>query len=175
MSSLRVVSLCLSAACLAAPAAHAAPVSLNVNPGLWQITATGQMTGTPQLPETAGLSPAQKAQMEAMMAAVVAGMSKPHTYKQCITKADLEKGFDPSGEDHPDCQVTVTANTGTVMEAKVVCSGAQEPSGTFHFEAASPVAINGVIHMTMAMGGSPVEVQQTLTGQWLGAQCGNVQ
>ena len=95
MSALRILSLALSASVCFVAASRAAPVMLNVNPGLWQVTSTGEVSGTPPIPkqQLAKLSPAQRAQVAAAMAAAMGSANKPIVFKQCVTAESLRRGF----------------------------------------------------------------------------------
>ena len=66
---------------------YAAAATLNLNPGLWEMTTTGETTGAPPIPADilAQMPPERRAKLEAAMAANATRASTPHVSKQCIT------------------------------------------------------------------------------------------
>ncbi len=175
MSNMRILSMALTATALWVAASQAAPVSLNLKYGLWEVTSAGTIKGAPPIPASAlaNLSPAQKAQMQAAMAAAMASANKPHTYKSCVTAESIQRGFrDP--ELSNGCTETVVSSTATDMQVKIACTGRQKMSGTIHFQASSPQAMSGVIDVTVAENGGAMKVNRQISGKWVGADCGAV-
>ncbi len=175
MSKLRILSLALGASVCLAAAGHAAPVSLNVQNGLWNMTTAGTTSGTPTIPaaQLAKLSPAQRAQVAAMMAAALATADKPITYQSCVTPESLQHGFkDP--ELSGGCTETVVSSTATEMNVKIVCTGSHHMTGSFHVQASSPQAISATAEMTVTDGGGAMKVNRQITGKWVSADCGDV-
>jgi len=170
----------LTSVCVAgfAVASQAGPVTLNVKPGLWQMTSSGEAHGAPPIPADAlaRLSPAQRAQVQAMMARSVAHVAKPHVFKSCVTEKELRQGFDPSEHSSGErCQSTVLSSSATMMDVRVSCVGerrGEHSSGHFHFTASSPVVMNGTIDMTMSDGAHTMRIKRVMQGQWLAADCG---
>ncbi len=175
MSNLRILSLALTATLISAAASQAATVSLNLKYGLWEITSAGTTSGVPQVPAAAlaNLTPAQKAKMQAAIAAAMASAGKPHTYKSCVTAESLQRGFsDP--ELSNGCTETVVSSTPTDMQVKIACTGRHPMQGTFHFQASSPEAIDGTVDMAVTEGGSAMKVNRQISGKWVAADCGDV-
>ncbi len=175
MSTLRMLSLALSASVCLAAASQAASVSLNLKYGLWEVTSTGTTSGAPPIPaaDLANLTPAQKAKMTAALAVAMAASNKPHTYKSCVTAESIQRGFkDP--ELSNGCTQTVAASTPTSMEVQIACTGRHQMSGTVHFDAPSPQAMNGTIDMTVSEGGNVMKINRQISGKWLAADCGSV-
>ena len=175
MITLRILILASAASVALAAAGEAASVSLNLQYGLWEMSSAGTISGAPPIPaaDLAKLSPAQRAQMAAIMATAMGAANKPHTFKSCITAESLQRGFkDP--EMSNGCTQTVLSSTSSDMEVKVACTGRHQMDGTFHFQAASPEALNGTIAMNVTEGGNTMKIDRTITGKWVSADCGKV-
>ena len=157
-------------------AAYAAGTPLNIRLGLWEMTTTGETSGVPPIPpETlARMSPEQLARVQASMAARMARRDKPEVRKQCVTKENLEKGFDPKNSSSQGCHTTITSSSAQVMEMKQECTGQQKFTGTFHFEAPTPVTVVGKYDMVMSAGPNTMTMKLNMSGKWLGADCGNL-
>ena len=178
MSTSRVLFTALAFSACSALAAQASGISLNVRPGLWEMTTSGQTSGAPPIPAEllASLPPERRAKFEAAMAASMARAAAPHTFRQCVTQENLQRGFDVNdkvkGVDK--CTQSVVSSTASVMEVREQCSGREKVSGTFHFEAASPEAMNGTIDLAMSDGVHTMNVKRVMHAKWLSADCGSV-
>jgi hypothetical protein len=175
MTTLRMLAIALTASVSLAAAGEAASMSLNLHYGLWEMSSAGTISGAPPIPaaDLAKLTPAQRAQMAAVMASAMSAANKPHTFKSCITADSLQRGFkDP--ELSNGCTQTILSSTSTDMEVKVACTGRHTMDGTFQFQAASPEAINGTIDMSVMEGSNTMKINRTITGRWVGADCGKV-
>jgi len=178
MSIARILFTGLALACGATFAAQAAPVMLNIRPGLWEMSTQGEASGTlPVPPELlARMTPERRAKFEAAMAASRARMSKPHTSKQCISEASLKRGIDvdqDKGEHH--CRETVLSSSSSVMDLHMECSGGRATTtGTIHFQAASPEAVTGTINMAISDGAHTMTMKRVIEGKWVAADCGDV-
>jgi Protein of unknown function (DUF3617) len=179
MSTSRVLFTALTLTACGALAASASPITLNLRPGLWQMTSQGQMTGAPPVPAEllAQLPPERRAKLQAAMAASQARASAPRVFKQCITRKSLQRGIEVDDKhDANHCRPTVVSSTATVMEMSVQCKDPRVTvSGLFHFETANPETVSGTVNMTMSMGGAKsMHVKRTIEGKWMGADCGDV-
>ena len=162
--------------CGFAAASAAGPAALNVKPGLWQMSASGETRGAPPIPPEmlARLTPAQRAKFQAAMANSMARAAKPHVYKSCVTEKSLQHGFDPSEHNSAErCTPTVLSSSASMMDVRVECTGEHErTSGRFHFEAPNQMTMNGTIDMTISDGARTMRIKRVMHGQWLGADCG---
>lgn len=145
---------------------------LDVKTGLWEITYITQMSGMP-MPESAlkGMSPEQRARIEAVMKQRQGQAPQSHTDKTCMTKEDLNRPFDKkddSGEEK--CTQTILTATNTVQEYKIQCTGPVPRSGTMHLEAQSRERVKSTITMNLSNGA----VSNQMSGRWLAADCGKV-
>ncbi len=156
-----------------APASAQGP-ALNVRLGLWEASATVQSSGAPPI-DTSGMTPEQRARVEAAFANSRKRMAAPHTFRSCLTKEKLgEMPF--QDRNNGSCKPTVLSSSSTEYAVKFSCtdeSGATT-SGQWRFQAVSPELVKGDGDMTMERGGQKMESKTTMTAKWIGASCGNV-
>jgi len=143
---------------------------LNIKTGLWEISSTTQMSGTPQLPKevTAKMSPQQRAQFEADLKAASKGGQK-NVDRSCITQKDVENPFHGASE---NCKQSIVSTTSTTQEVKLVCSGEPKGTGFIRINTPTPETMNGVMDIKMGNGADALNLKANLTGRWLGADCG---
>jgi hypothetical protein len=147
---------------------------MNVKMGLWEMTSTMQMGGDmPGMPDTSKMTPEQQAQVKAAMAAMAKGMT--NTTKSCLTKEKFENGELMADKEH-NCKHTVLTNNATAYDVKVECTenAKTTTNGTYHFEAPTPETVRGKIDATSVSDGKTMKVAGTITGKWLGADCGDI-
>jgi len=156
--------------------AHAASTPLNIRLGLWEMTTTGETSGVPPIPPEVlqRMTPERRARAEAAIAARMARRDKPEVRKQCVTKENLEEGFNPKNSSSQGCHTTITSSSAQVMEMKQECTGQQKFTGTFHFEAPTPVTVVGKYEMVMSAGPNTMTMKMNMNGKWLAADCGNL-
>src|SRR5579863_8647312 len=149
--------------------------TLDVKPGLWEVTTQGEATGMPPIPPQmlAQMSPAQRAQM---MAAMQGRMNQPTVTRSCLTQKMIDRGmaFDRPGNDH--CTQTVVGSSAHSVDVRVVCTGEQQErtTGSMHMDATSREIITGAFNMVSTDGTNTMTMKRTLQGKWLGNDCGNV-
>jgi hypothetical protein len=172
---LAAASVCLlSMAALGADRAH-------VKPGLWEFNYRSDANARPPASEDmlARLPPEARARMEAAMqgrGGGAAGGGQPH--RQCISDQDLDHPFraDQGREQH--CTHKVLAQTSTSMEMAIDCPNLGEHGGTGHgtfkWRAPSPETMSGTIDMVVTQGAQTTTTHATISGQWLGADCGEL-
>jgi hypothetical protein len=143
---------------------------LDIRMGLWEMSTTTDLGGQMPGMDLSKMPPEQRAQMEAAMKNM---MGRSIVTKSCMTK---EK-FDRSGfmQDRPGqtCKQTLVSSTRSSLDAKVVCSGERPMTGEMHFESTSATAMKGNIKMTGGEQGRPMQVSVSMTGKWIGADCGD--
>ncbi|MEP6790421.1 MAG: DUF3617 domain-containing protein [Ramlibacter sp.] len=165
------------AAVLCLPAA-----AQSLKPGLWEVTNT--MVGNPQMEQAmaqmqqqlAAMSPAQRKQMEEVMAkqgvqmggAAGGGMSA----KVCMTKEMVETTPVPV-QQHGDCKMTTQQRSGNTQKMAYTCTNPPSTGeGEYTFLGAE--GYKGKMTVTSSARGK----QQTMTmegsGKWLGADCGTI-
>jgi hypothetical protein len=91
-----------------------------------------------------------------------------------VTKEKLEKSvFMMENQPGQTCRQLLTNNTRTSLDASITCTGANAMSGQMHIDALSPTSIKGVIRSASTEPGRAMAVNITMTGKWLGADCGS--
>jgi len=146
----------------------------HVKTGEWQTTTTGQMTGMPPIPEDVlnRLTPDQRAQMEAAMAARGAHGNKPTVSKGCLTKEQLDKGFNTGDEATKMCTRTLVSSFGGKQELRMECArDGMKSSGTIKVEAVDSENVRGSMSMTATNGDHTMNMNYTFASKWLGPAC----
>ena len=157
---------------LASRAADIQP--LNVKLGLWETVTTNQTTGAPPIPAEAleRMPPEQRAKVEAAMKARGAMGPQTHTYRNCITKEDLEKAFKVGEENEKTCKKTVTSSSRTSQDIRIECATPNMSSaGDVHVEAADSEHTKGSANMRVTSAGRTMEVKSTFAYKWVSASC----
>jgi hypothetical protein len=155
------VALCLGALPLSG---HAG--TLDLKTGAWEITESTAMSGMP-IPKDAmaGMTPEQRAKMEAVMGAH-AGAGKPHTTHSCVTQQDLDRS-ELMHSDRPNCMRKVITQNARHLEMEEVCTGAQPSKAHFKFDSTSNERYTGSIDMIRG----DAKVHVDMSGRWLGPTC----
>ena len=159
----------LVAACMV-PLLASSAEKLNIKTGLWEISSTTQMSGTPQLPKevTAKMSPQQRAQLEADLKSASKGGQK-NVDRSCITQKDVENPFHGASE---NCKQSIVSTTRTSQEVRLTCNGEPKGTGLIRINTPTPETMNGVMDIKMGDGAEALNLKANLTGRWLGADCG---
>lgn len=160
-------------ACALLPLAASAADRLNIKTGLWEVTATTQMSGTPPLPKELleQMSPEQKAQLqESLKAAGAGGTPHTETSRECITERDLERPFDSANPD--ECKSEIVKSTRTMQEVKLTCSGKYKGGGRLRINTPNPNTMTGDLEVSVGDGENAMTVKSDMKGRWLGADCG---
>ncbi len=168
---------CLIALGLAVAAAPAWAEGLAVKTGLWEVTSSGgpPAGAMPQIPADllSKLTPEQQAMVQQRMAAAPAPRPAG-ARKICVTQAMLDKGF--TGPDAGQtCTRTVVGRSSTEIDARVVCTGEHQATGTFKIEAADATTVSAVVDMlATTKDGKTMPFHRTMQGKWLADDCGDV-
>jgi Protein of unknown function (DUF3617) len=157
--------------CLMLPLLAGSAEQLNIKTGLWEITSTTQMSGTPQLPKdvTAKMTPEQRARLESEMKSAAKEAHKS-TDRSCITKKDLENPFHGSGE---NCKQSIVRTTSTTQEVNLVCNGDPKGTGFIRITTPTPETMTGIMDIKMGDGKDALSMKANLTGRWIGTDCGD--
>jgi hypothetical protein len=159
----------------------------SLKPGLWEITqqmksdnpehekARAQMQQ-----QMAAMSPAQRKQMEEMMASrgVKMGPDGPGSgmsVKVCMTKEMTERAEMPMSQQHQgtDCKTTQQSRSGNTMKMAYTCT-TPPSSGEGEMTFTSPEAYSMKMAITSNARGKPEKMNMEASGKWLGADCGTV-
>ncbi len=164
-------------AALAIVGSHAAGiVPLNVRPGLWRVTTVPHMSGALPMDQSMldRLTPQQRAKFAAATKTGMANAVRSRTFKECLTREKLDKGFRLDKQD-TGCTRTIIASSASVLEVHEECSSAnQTRTGDFKFQASGGEAATGTVDMHISRGGKTMSINSTMQAQWLGADCGKV-
>jgi len=173
--------LIVRAACLltAMAAAQAADiVKPDVKPGLWEVTTSPKISGQMPIPEEqlAKMPPEQRARVEQAMKAAVGGAAKPHVYRECMTPEKIARGFDlGKTPDAGSCKRNVIKSSRNELQIHDECTRPEGKSTSdFHFNVSGGTQMNGTINVVMTNGSRTMTVDGTVSGKWLGADCGSV-
>jgi hypothetical protein len=155
----------------------------STKPGLWEIQ--HKMGGNPQMDQAmaqmqkqlAGMSPAQRKQMEAMMGKQ--GMAMPAaaagggmTTKICISPEMAARSEMPS-QNEGDCTTTVTARSGNSLKMSYVCKNPPSTGeGTYTFSGDTAYTMKMVMNTTRQ--GKPETMTMDGKGKWLSSDCGAI-
>jgi hypothetical protein len=165
--------------------ASAAAENLNIKPGLWEVTSKTDAKGAPPISaaqreemekQLAQLSPENRAKAEAAMKAAQARQGQPVVRKSCITKEDLSKplAFD-GGRGDGSCTRTILKSTSSVQEVRLDCTNnAHKSGGTLRIVATNPEAWSGTLDGSASDTGGAMTLKSTVSGKWLGADCGSI-
>ena len=177
----------LSTAVLALSAGVLAPAHAqqNMRPGLWENTISmksqsGQIEAAMAQAQKAmaSMPPAQRKQMEQMMAAQGLNISsgpQGHSIKACITPEQAALDNFPQQDGCTQKLQRVDAST---LKVSFSCKGGQgapptSGEGTVHFQ--SPTAYTGQFKIkTTGANGKPEQIDMAQTGKWLSGDCGAV-
>lgn len=121
----------------------------------------------------AKMTPEQRQQFQQSMAATMGNMSKAVVTRSCLTEKTLQRGLDMS-RPQENCHRTTSHVTSRLIDATMECTGEHKTTGTFHFEAVSPEQIRGDFSIVSTGGGNTMTIKRTMTGKWLGSDCGTV-
>ena len=155
------------------------PVNLNVDMGLWEVTAQAQTGGVSLPPDMQqrlqSLPPDQRQRIMAAMQGAMADAQRGHVFKTCMTPEKLRQGFS-SGDESGQCKVSLVRNTGSDFEYRKVCTA---DDGTSHTEKAvfhmtDRHHVSGTVDVVASQGGHAMTIHQVIDGKWLASSCGSV-
>jgi hypothetical protein len=155
------------------------PVNLNVEMGLWEVTAQGQTGGVVLPPDMQqrlqSLPPDQRQKIMVAMQGAMAEAQREHVFRTCMTPEKLVQGFG-SEDESGQCKVSLVRNTGSDFEYHKVCTSDNGTSHTekavFHMTDRHHVA--GTVDVVASQGGHQITMHQVIDGKWLASSCGNV-
>lgn len=167
----RIVLLGCCCAC-AAPLVAAAD-TLDVKPGLWEITSSHSISGIPPMPKELldKVTPEQRAEMETAFRKEAAKGPQTDTERECITQKDVEQPFDMGNA--KDCTQTVVRTTRTTQEVRLTCKGELKGSGVMRVTTPTPETMTGTLELQLGDGQDAMKVKSQLSGRWLGPDCGD--
>jgi hypothetical protein len=151
--------------------------NMDVALGLWEVTAKGDVSGAPPIPDSvlARLTPEQQVKMQEMMGKD----SQPKKYKSCMTPDKLGKGFekDTDADAASRCTTTVATNTSTEYQAEKQCKtdSGMSYEAKIHFDLAGKHQATGTVDVILTQAsGKMTTMHHTIDARWLGAECGTI-
>ena len=171
-----LLALCVGLTFGTAVSSVAAGATLDVKTGLWEVSSSGETTGTPPIPPEAlaQMPPEQRAQLQARMAAAMERSNKPDVRRSCITDKTLQRGLDFSQPERANCKRTMVNSSSSQIDVHMECTGDEKMNGTFHFEAVDRQTLRGNINLVISNGANTMTMKRTMQGKWLGSDCGSV-
>ena len=172
MSATRILTLSILYVGLSAVLTAQAP-ALDIKYGLWENTFVTNMGGAPPI-DTSKMTPEQAATVAAAMEGMMG--ERTMTQKSCVKKEDLEKdSFMLPQDTRLSCKRTITTNTRASFVAEIACTGEREMKGQINIESlAGGTAFKGAMKMATTAQGRSMNVNMTMAGKYLGADCGTV-
>ncbi len=158
-------------------AARADNVTLDVSPGLWEVTTAAPPAGQMKLPDDmlAKLSPELRAKVEAAMQAAQSPGLLPHKFRECVTAQQIRDGLDLGLHQQADCQRSVLGSTPRQLDLREECTGRMPRTVTAHIAAADRDTVHGTVQVQMSHSGTPgMAVSSAFEAHRLGADCGGL-
>ncbi|HEX5460323.1 MAG TPA: DUF3617 domain-containing protein [Steroidobacteraceae bacterium] len=154
------------------------PVNLNVEMGLWEVSAHARTSGTfpPDVQQRLqSLPPEQREKIMAAMQGVMADAQRGHVFRECMTPERLAQGFGRD-EQSSQCKSSLVRNTRSDFEYHKVC---KSDDGTSHTENAvfhmtDRHHVTGTVDVVASEGGHPMTIHQVIDGKWVASSCGSV-
>ncbi len=165
------ISRVLGPVLIALPLAALAGDSLDVKLGLWEVAFSTDVRGSLIPPSVLDkMPPAQRAKLQADLQKRAAMQPMTRIHKSCVSAEDIKKGAFRASDDKEDrhCKTTITAQTYTLQEATVACTGAESRTSHMRVEMQGRDHVKGSIE-NVVEGGGKVMVQ--FTGKWLSESC----
>jgi len=168
---------------LALLAASAAATAQTIRPGLWEMQ--NRMGGNPAMEQAmaqmqqqmAAMTPAQRKQMEAMMAQQgvampQAGAGGALSMKVCVTPEMAARGDMPT-QTEGDCTTTITSRSGNTLKMNFACKNPPATGeGSYTFQGDTAYTMKMAMKTTRA--GKTESMTMDGQGKWLSADCGKV-
>jgi hypothetical protein len=141
-------------------------------PGLWEVTTQLNFTKGGPMAQI----PPDKLAMMKQMGIQLPGSGQPFTTRMCVTPEQAAADSPPPPDRQHQCQIQNLKRDGHTFNADLVCNG-DEMQGSGHMT----VSYDGDEHYSGSMQFSgtsqhagAVEMNNQVSGQWQGADCGTV-
>ena len=148
--------------------------SLNVKPGLWEVTTT--VTANAEIPIPAALleklTPEQRARIRDRIDARKTEPGKTTTRKQCLTRKQLQSGI-PFGPDEKSCTRMTFTSSRSKADMRLKCFDPGTNShGTLQIRALSPESVKGSLSFSVDHGDNATNsTSSSFTAKWIGPIC----
>jgi Protein of unknown function (DUF3617) len=147
--------------------------SLNIKPGLWEVTATVTTSGEMPIPSALleKLTPEQRARINDRIEARESEPQKTTVKKQCLTRRQIEDGT-PFRHDRKSCTRTVLTSTSSKVDMYLEClEKGVRSGGTLQIEAVNSERVRGSIHFSESGSDNTSNSNSTFTARWIGPSC----
>lgn len=144
---------------------------LDVKTGQWQTTLIPQTSGTVPVPDELAkrLTPEQLAKLQEAMQS---RNGKSTVHKSCLTKDQLDKGFNAGDDSGKACTRTLISSSGSKQEIRIECNREGiKANGTVKVEAVDSETVKGTIVMTASNNEHSMNMNNTFTSKWIGPAC----
>ena len=172
MSNRSLVAAAAAAFATFGVAQHAGAQPPPIKPGLWEIKgdADSSQKSAAAADRLNKLPPEQRAQIESMMKQKGISMAGGGATRMCLNK----ESFDTDSWQHESsCKVDYKQRSGSSWKWHSVCAeGRLESDGEAIFGNAENYTVKTTT--TSTFGGAPKISQRTMTGHWLGSNCGDL-
>jgi Protein of unknown function (DUF3617) len=119
------------------------------------------------------MPPEQRKMIEQMMAQKGVGMTgTANTVKVCISAEEAARGELPAGDGK--CQQKDIQRSGNRIKASFACAGPPPTTGTSEMTLKGDSAYEGRSVIDSTVKGKPERMTVDVSGQWLGASCGEI-
>jgi hypothetical protein len=154
-------------------------------PGLWEISTQSEMKNDRLKAKAAQQQPQMTPEMMAQMQQYgikmpqinsQGAMTQSMSQKICLTPEQAAKAEHPDFGRSQQCQMTKSSYSGNTFTGEMKCNSPEmQGTGTISMTLDSDAAYHGTMHFsgTSAHGG-PMEMNNQISGKWLGADCGDV-
>ena len=163
---------------LLSPIVSRAADTLDIKPGLWDVSTTMQMSGLPPIPNLDQMSPEQRARIEGAMKNM-GGAPRTNTVKSCITKEGIEKEIAKANSNkNSTCAPKLVSSSSSKVELHIECTqekGDMKSSGDVTIERKDSEHFTGTGTMKSAgANGRSMDMKWSMTGAFVSSDCGNV-
>ncbi|MEO7189426.1 MAG: DUF3617 family protein [Vicinamibacterales bacterium] len=168
--SFRSLGFSLLALSLTAVVLAQTPVkpALDLRMGLWEVTTVTTLGGASSAVDSSKMTPEQRAAMAGALG------SRTSVSKTCMTTEKLTTQLAPTQMPGTTCTQAVKTNTRTLLENTMTCTGQRASTSVSRTEAPSSTSFKGSVTSNTSTRGRDMAVTLSLTGKWLGADCGDV-
>ena len=163
---------------LISPIVSQAADTLDIKPGLWDVTSTIQMSGLPPIPNLDQMSPEQRARIEGAMKNMAAS-PRSNTVKSCITREGIEKEIAKANSNQNNrCAPKLVSASSSKVEVHIECTqekGDMKSNGDMTIERKDSEHFTGNGAMkTSGANGRSMDMKWSMTGVFVSSDCGNV-
>ena len=110
----------------------------------------------------------------AMVLAIIAQASMPHSMQFCVTPEQVRQGLDLGRIGGKIASGRCDRSSPTGLDMQVACGGHDRAERHVHLRVLDRATVAGESPCKQGLGANSMTIRQTLHGKWLGAACGDV-